>query len=33
MAAKGRDHDDKKLVARIMFSGKDCRKRMNARSA
>jgi hypothetical protein len=31
MAAKGMDQDDKKLVARIIFSVKDCRKRMNAR--
>ena len=33
MAAKGMDQTDKKLVARIIFSVKDCRKRMNARAA
>jgi hypothetical protein len=33
MAARGMDQDDKKLVARIIFSLKDCRKRMNARGA
>jgi hypothetical protein len=31
MAAKGMDQSDKKLVARILFSVKDCRKRMNAK--
>ena len=31
MAAKGMDASDKKLTARILFSVKDCRKRMNAR--
>jgi len=31
MAAKGMDQDDKKLFARVLFSVKDCRKRMNAR--
>ena len=33
MAAKDMDQADKKLVARIIFSVKDCRKRMNARGA
>ena len=33
MAAKGMDQADKKLVARIIFSVKDCRKRLNARGA
>jgi hypothetical protein len=32
-AAKGMDQEDKKLVARIIFGMKDCRKRMNARAA
>jgi len=31
MAAKGMDASDKKLCAKILFSVKDCRKRMNAR--
>lgn len=31
MARKGMDASDKKLCARILFSVKDCRKRMNAR--
>jgi hypothetical protein len=31
MATKGMDATDKKLCARILFSVKDCRKRMNAR--
>lgn len=30
VAAKGIDQDHKKLFARIIFSVKDCRKRMNA---
>jgi hypothetical protein len=31
MAAKGMDQADAKLTARVLFSVKDCRKRMNAR--
>lgn len=31
MAAKGMDATDKKLFPRILFSVKDCRKRMNAK--
>ena len=31
MASKGMDATDKKLAARVLFSVKDCRKRMNAR--
>jgi hypothetical protein len=31
VAAKGIDQGDKKLVARMIFNVKDCRKRMNAR--
>ncbi|MEQ1785350.1 MAG: hypothetical protein ABMA14_28725 [Hyphomonadaceae bacterium] len=33
MAAKGMDQSDEKLAKRILFSVKDCRKRMNARGA
>ncbi len=32
MAAKGWDSSDDKLAKRILFSVKDCRKRMNARA-
>jgi hypothetical protein len=31
MAAKAMDQNDRKLAARILFSVKDCRKRLNAR--
>ena len=31
MATKGMDQSDTKLAARVLFSVKDCRKRMNAR--
>ncbi len=31
MASKGMDQSDKKLCARILFSVKDCRKRLNAK--
>jgi len=33
LAAKGMDASDKKLCARMLFSVKDCRMRMNAREA
>lgn len=31
MAAKGMDQTDRKLVSKIRFSVKDCRKRMSAK--